>query len=310
MLPATLLTLVEERITGGVPAGRYFDMIAGTSTGGILALGLGTDHSAAAIRDLYVEHGPKIFPRRYAECAALRWLQKATAFVSDVRRYRYKADALEAALDNVFAGDLFGISERRLVIAALDWNTEVNVFKTPHHEDYKRDWKETLKTVARATSAAPTFFKAYEDGERRFLDGGLWANNPTMCAVVDALACYDVSRRAISVLSLGCAESGYTLKPGHAAGGLWTWREVFSASVHLQSQNAVGQARLLLGGDKVLRVDAQLTDPIDMDDYARSAAELPGAAEALFAEHEDALREFFDVQRPPYPAFYGPRALT
>jgi patatin-like phospholipase/acyl hydrolase len=62
ILPAAVLTELEERYLGGTSAGNYFDLIAGTSTGGIIALGLSIGLRARDIRDLYIEHGAEVFP--------------------------------------------------------------------------------------------------------------------------------------------------------------------------------------------------------------------------------------------------------
>ncbi|RTM08909.1 MAG: hypothetical protein EKK31_07755 [Hyphomicrobiales bacterium] len=65
--------------------------------------------------------------------------------------------------------------------------------------------------VALATAAAPNFFSTYKNGARQFADGGVWANNPIMTALVDALACYEIDRHAVGILSLGCDEWGFAL---------------------------------------------------------------------------------------------------
>ena len=178
ILPAALLARIEEEITRGVPAGRYFDMIAGTSTGGIIALALGFGLPASTVHKIYVDQGAEIFPRRTGRSPILRGLQLAWRALNDLHRYRHDADALERALSGAFGAAMLGQCERRLVVPAFDWNTEVFLFKTPHHPDYKLDWPNPLVTVARATSAAPTYFRAFKGADRRFLDGGVSANNP------------------------------------------------------------------------------------------------------------------------------------
>lgn len=308
ILPAALLARIEEEITGGLPAGRYFDMIAGTSTGGIIALALGIGLPASTVHKIYVDQGAEIFPRKTARSPILRRLQLAWRALNDLHRYRHDADALERALSGAFGAAMLGQCERRLVVPAFDWNTEVFLFKTPHHPDYKLDWPNPLVTVARATSAAPTYFRAFKGADRRFLDGGVWANNPIMCALVDALACYDVERRAIEILSIGCADDEYVMSSAHETGGLWAWRKIFSAAAQLQSQNAIGQARLLIGGDRVHRLDGRAPRPIEMDDYESAAELLPALAQTLFDDNRAMLQRFFGSERPAFQAWHGPRA--
>ncbi len=308
ILPAALLAKVEREITCGVPAGRYFDMIAGTSTGGIIALALGLGLPASMVQQIYIEQGAAIFPRKTARDPMLRGLQVAWRALNDLQRYRYDAAALDRALSGAFGGAILGQCERRLVVPAFDWNTEVFLFKTPHHPDYKLDWPNELVTVARATSAAPTYFRAFKGADRRFLDGGVWANNPIMCALVDALACYDVDRRAIEILSIGCADDEYVMTSAHESGGLWAWRKIFSAAAQLQSQNAIGQARLLIGGDQVHRLDRRAQRPVEMDDYEGAAALMPALAETMFDDNRAMLESFFASERPAFEAWHGPRA--
>lgn len=308
LLPAAVLAKIEREITGGVPAGRYFDMIAGTSTGGIIALALGFGLAASTVHQFYIEHGAAIFPRKTARCPIVRRLQLAWRTLSDLQRYRYDGGALDRALSSTFGEAILGQCERRLVVPAFDWNTEVFLFKTPHHPDYKQDWQRKIVTVARATSAAPTYFRAFAGADRRFLDGGVWANNPIMCALVDVLACYDIGRRNIEVLSLGCADDEYVMTSAHVAGGLWAWRKIFSAAAQLQSQNAIGQARLLIGGDLVHRLDARAARQFEMDDYRTAVHELPPLAEQLVDDNRALLVRLFAKQRPAFAAHYGPRS--
>ena len=113
-----------------------------------------------------------------------------------------------------------------------------------------------MKTVGLATAAAPTYFAALPNNGYTMVDGGLWANNPVMNALVDALACFDLERRQIQILSLGCGETTFKVDARKAAGGLWRWRHVIRAATRAQSLNALGQSFLLVGKDQVMRLDA------------------------------------------------------
>jgi hypothetical protein len=106
------------------------------------------------------------------------------------RHYAYDPKPLQKHLYAVFEDRIIGSATRRLCIPSFDGFTEVHIFKTPHHKDYKKDWRDTLVTAAMATAAAPTFFPVYKDRGRFFADGGVWANNPVMIGLVDALACH------------------------------------------------------------------------------------------------------------------------
>jgi Patatin-like phospholipase len=164
--------------------------------------------------------------------------------------------------------------------------------------------------VARATSAAPIFLEAVEQSGYALIDGGLFANNPIMVALVDALACYDVPRDRVRILSLGCLKDSWTLKKVQGLGSGWlAWGySMYSVTSSLQSQNAHGQASLLIGAQNILRIDApQPSHPIRLDDWVRAKAELPPIADRLVGEHSTtALEVFFKEPVHPYEPTYTP----
>jgi patatin-like phospholipase/acyl hydrolase len=318
------LAEIELRHTQGQPVGRYFDLIAGTSTGGIIALGLSLDMPSADILNMYLELGPKIFPR--PRPGFLGWRNKVRS-VRSVRHHTYDPAPLKEELSHVFKDAVLGNARRRLCVPSFDGFTEVYIFKTPHHRDYRTDWRESMVTVAMATAAAPTYFPVYrqaapraEDAPssalgprmRSFGDGGVWANDPVMIALVDALACNRLDRRQVHVLSLGTGDSEMRITEQQTKlGGLWYWREIISSAMHLQSQNALGQAGLMIGRDQLVRLNAPPMPerPIMLDDYVRASLELPPIAANLVDDFGSTIRDrFLFDPADEYPAFYGPRA--
>lgn len=276
ILPASILAELERRYLDGESAAGHFDMIAGTSTGGIIALALGIGMTAAEIRDVYIERGGLIFPRG-------SWLSRPFRALRRLVRYGYDAKVLEAELSRIFQARVLGESKSRLCIPSFEGrHGEPWIYKTPHHPDYKSDLHEKMVKVGLATAAAPTFFRALENDGYMMVDGGLWANNPVMNAVVDALTCFDIERRQIRVLSLGCGETQFRVTTRRAKGGMFQWRDVIQAAMRAQSLNALGQVYLLLGRDRVTRLDApQSSSPIALDDHKRASAELPDMARSL-----------------------------
>jgi patatin-like phospholipase/acyl hydrolase len=215
-------------------------------------------------------------------------------------------------LSQAFGKRTLGDATRRLCVPSFDGFTEVNVFKTPHHPDYKIDWREELLTVAMATAAAPSYFPVYRDRGRYFADGGVWANDPIMVGLVDALVCNQLERRQVHILSVGTGDSQMRITNQQITlGGFWYWREIISSAMHLQSQNAIGQAGLLIGRDQLIRLNAPAmpNHPIAMDDYARARDELPPIAKTLVDQYGAAIkRRFLYAPAKEYKAFYGPRA--
>ena len=116
-----------------------------------------------------------------------------------------------------------------------------------------------------------------------------------MIGVVDALSCFDVPRQRISVLSLGCGTKSCSLTRAQMmGGGLLAWRGIIETAMSLQSQNALGQAGLLIGAERLIRLDAPMAGPpIELDDWKRSVAELVPAAEQVVEDQGIGVAESF-----------------
>lgn len=302
MFPATVLAELERRYCGGRRVAEYFDLIAGTSTGGILALGLGAGRPGAELERLYLDRGPEIFPERGRSIAGRlkSLLQNGMQFLL----YRYDRTAITRVITDTLGEKLFGESTNRLCIPAFDGkHSEVFVYKTPHHADYKFDRFELMRNIALATSAAPTFFQPFKSGGYQLVDGGVWANNPIMLAVIEALICFDLDPTQIDVLSIGCGEDPYLVKTRHTLlGGSLFWADAIFAAMRLQSLAATNQARLLLGPPSIVRLLPQnLTPPIALDDTRRAIDLLPAeAASAVEANAERIAAMFFAEPASPF----------
>ncbi len=181
---ATVLRHLEERF--GAPLYKHFDLICGTSTGGLIALALSLGKSSAEIADFYAEMGAQIFPDN-------TWLKRRFGGIRQVLwRGKYSDKQLKAALIE-FLGDqtIMANAKTHLCIPSFNLTTgEPIVFKKPFG-NYYRDGNLKMVDVALATSAAPTYFPLakmdHPNLQGLFADGGLWANNPTLCGVLEAL---------------------------------------------------------------------------------------------------------------------------
>lgn len=210
--------------------------------------------------------------------------------------HRYNRVALEEILDEVFGDRRLRDARSRLCIPSFDGRYgEVYIFKTPHHPDYRKDAEEWMRTVAAATSAAPTYYRPLRRGGYTFVDGGVWANNPIMIGLVDALACFSIDRGRVRILSLGCGSEPYIVGRRQVwPGGLFAWRKVILAAMSLQSQNAIGQARLLIGADRIMRVEPPIgSGTIALDDWVRAIERLPAAAKRALDTKGDLLASTF-----------------
>jgi uncharacterized protein len=211
-------------------------------------------------------------------------------------QYRYERDALEKLLTERLGEKLLGESIVRLCVPAFEGkHSEVFVFKTPHHRDYKFDRFERMVTVGLATSAAPTYFRPLEHGGYTLVDGGVWANNPAMLAVIEAMICFDIGSDQIDLLSLGCGDDPYIVSPAQIhTGGKLAWSDLIFAAMRLQSLAAINQARLLIGPPSVVRIDPPSNEvPIALDDWRRSVDELIPAAMGSVNQEGSRLAEIF-----------------
>ena len=184
--PASFLASLEERLDH--PIGEYFDLIAGTSTGGILAIGLGLGLSAKQLLQLYVERGPRIFGEDG---------NGLPAFIDGIWRKvkhwgapKHDAAVLREELEAILGPKRLGDLRMRLLIPAWDpANRSVYIFKTAHHARLKTDYTRLAVDAAMATAAAPTYLERHTTTEHVGLfDGGVWANNPIALAVVEAIS--------------------------------------------------------------------------------------------------------------------------
>ncbi len=276
ILPCMILSEIEKRFLDDDSIGKHFDMIVGTSTGGIIALGLGQGKSAREISKLYTERGRFIFPGN----RLTRWLRgwAGLAFTP------YDRGNLEKELRREFSDGLFGSSTIPTCIPSFEGRYgEPYVFKTPHHPDYKKDQYERIVDVGLSTAAAPTIFAAVKRNGYVFADGGIWANNPAMIGIVDAMTCYDIDRSQIRLLSLGCGQESFRMRWWHRIGGRLVWARLFASSaMRAQSHNALGQAGLLIGRSNMVRLDAaEVVSRIGMDDVGRALVEMPPVARSL-----------------------------
>lgn len=289
---AQFLARCEQELTTGKPLASYFDMIAGTSTGGIIALGLALGYSTSDILDFYTNDGRRIFPPLPTARIGRWWRGFSWLF-----RPHLDHRELEEALKLRFGNRSLGEATTRVVIPAfMVPKTEIAVFKTDHHSDFRNDYKTRAWEVARATSAAPTYLKGHEHtpSGRIFIDGGVWANNPVMVALVDVLSAYDISPDQIDILSIGTGNPPFELRPKAALGGAVSWRAAIKAAMFLTTDNATAQAKLLLGPDKCLRVEPVGDDgTIEMDDYDRALSALPKLADRDFAASREGITRFF-----------------
>jgi patatin-like phospholipase/acyl hydrolase len=213
IIPATILKSIEERTN--TRAAHLFDLIAGTSTGGILALGLVTPdekgepkYSAADLCRLYEKEGKRIFERSL-------W-HRAIALENLIDE-KYEASGLESVLRKYFGDTRLKDAVTEVLVTSYELETREPWFFARHKARSDPSFDFEMRFVARATSAAPTYFEPEELTETRphggLIDGGVYANNPALCAYVETKDLHP-DHDDILVVSLG---TGQHTRPIHYA---------------------------------------------------------------------------------------------
>lgn len=259
ILPARILCELEEELARkGAPSGlhQYFDLICGTSTGGIIALGLALGMPAQEILELYRNNADQIF--------------RKSPFRLGIFRTKYKSDFLGKLLKEAFAkysssGDTrLGHTKTRVCIPTYNSvSGKAHVYKTAHHEGLIRDYQIPAHEVALSTAAAPVFFPPHSFEYTQVgsanpikvdlnLDGGVIANNPTYIGIVEAHHALRVPLSDIRVLSLGTGHSGFAESNSKRGFGFWYWGSPKARLIDMmfsaQSQNTDNLIKFLNNG--------------------------------------------------------------
>jgi uncharacterized protein len=284
IVPALVLAEFERRT--GKPAAELFDLIAGTSTGGILACALAKPEALSAERlvDLYEQEGPNIFDR-----TVWQRIHSVGGLIDE----KYDDEGLEEALGRYLGDARLRDTVTDVLIPSYDTERRrPEFFKSAKaREDPSRDF--ALRAVARATSSAPTYFEPALIGDRPLIDGGVFAVNPGMCAVAEVLR-YQPGAE-IALISLG---TGQLTRPFPYAKvkewGLIEWARPLIDVVFDGASDVVDyQLTQLLGEERFFRFQTELTTASDdLDDATEPnlrALRLTG--ERLISERERDLNQ-------------------
>lgn len=266
-----------------------------------MALAAGVKIPADRIETLYFKDGKDIFPQN-SWWTYLPFIKR----FHHLKKALYDSKVLETLLYREFGDRLLGEASTRIIIPAfMAPKTEIAVFKTDHHPDYKNDHKAKVWEVARSTSAAPTYLKGYTSKDAIFLDGGIWANNPIMLAVIEALSAYDIAKEQIEVLSIGTGNLPFNITLKHAGKGLWQWKQIIKAAMFLTTDNAHAQATLLLGPEQITRLEpTEKASAIELDDWQSAVSILPAMAKKHFDERREEIAAFIQCEVEKRHRFY------
>ena len=246
--PAHVLAKLEQ--TRGKSVADCFDLIAGTSTGSIVAGAAAADVEMKKVVDLFEGEAASVFPKR--------------SFSKGMFSSKYSHEPLAEVIRSCVPHLRLGQVSTPLLITSSNISAGgVHVFKSGYlkklGEPYTRDGSVLLADAILASCAAPTYFDPNQVRDSLLADGGLWANNPSIIALVEAVSKFRQPIEQIHVLSIGTGHSSSFYRQRKLWGLLTGWgrQKLVSYVLDLQSQASTNMTKLLLG-DRHVRLDPKI----------------------------------------------------
>jgi patatin-like phospholipase/acyl hydrolase len=259
---ATILAEIESELKlKGIKNWQIYqnvDLIFGTSTGGILALALSLGIPAEEIQKLYFNNAEKIFGN-------------GKGLFRSFFGSTHKRSELERLVTKIYKdyhnNEVPLLRDCKVPVAVSIYDLHKgtpSILKSMYHERFKRDPNLPLFRAALSTSAAPTFFDPFTaedyndlDGEtvefKYKVDGGVWANNPSLIALIEAQKAFNKKLEDINLFSIGTGKSIFLENQRSKGFGIWYWvlskrRRIIELFMQGQSQQAENLISLLKNG--------------------------------------------------------------
>ncbi len=317
IFPAKVLTDIEADLEArSIEKKRiheHFDLICGTSTGGIIAIALALGIPAKDILNLYLENAEVIFGNK-------------KNFLKRIFTSAHDRQPLEALIRKAFIGNLkedprLADCKTNICVPIYDLvQGKPSVLKTKHHDLYVRDFHIPAYQAALATSAAPTYFEPFSSSytdrfgqEQKFsnkVDGGVVMNNPTLVGIIEAQKALGVKLEDLRVLSIGTGTKKYCDAGQRKHWGIYYWmlqndrKRLIDLFMQGQSQQVENLISILHKGigktesDNFIyhRIDTSLdeTCDIELDEVRRNRLDiLVEKAHSEFQNHVSSIRSSF-----------------
>jgi predicted acylesterase/phospholipase RssA len=251
------------------PLASHFELISGTSTGAILALAVALNIDLERIVDLYRTHGPAIFRKR--------------PFARIRSGPRYNNDYLRTTLTSIFGNKQLRDCQTPVVIPAATLDQFGHrVFTTLSSQE---DGSLLAVEVAMASAAAPTYFKPIQpsEQERTYVDGGVWANTPSILSVLLVMHYLKIPPHLIRLISVGNGDMPRGIVPSEFARSRPLSQSMITSlfEIMFSSQGSFADeyAERIIGSNNYLRISAPLKSLIALDNVDLALTELPPLAE-------------------------------
>lgn len=302
---ATVLAELEQAM--GAPLAKHFDLICGTSAGGMLALGLAAETPAPELKQLFEVHGKRIFGHTGL-------LRRMFGFWIGAK---YQATGLESVLAEQFGEMTVGELKHRVLVPSVNCATgRGQFFKTPHHPKFEFDHKMKVVDVARATAAAPAYFPLAKNDRGVYADGGLVGNAPGFFGLHEVRQFLAPgSDTKVRVLAIGTMSIGATVRGSASLDrGVLGWgADLFNLVLSAQESATDYMLQQCLGDDYYV-IDDKATPEQSRDinklDQVTDGSTLTlrnrGLHSAQFALGHDRFAPFRTHLAAPAQFFHGP----
>lgn len=315
---------LEQRL--GRPIAECFDLIAGTSTGAIVAAGLALGMSAEEINQFYVDYGARIFTPRppYVAKGLMRlifplanWIfQRKTGGSLDAAfRARFCPDALQTAFDEGYTDrTMKSIDFTRLIIPAVNLSRgQPHMFRSRHLPIGVGDQDTKVSDVVIAATAAPTYFPHREIGGDAYIDGGLWAVDPSLLAFAEAMRIQQFctregidqsySTKDIHLLSIGTGRAQFSLKPPGSDAGLLFWAPRVADVMGTSQVQGLHLPLKYLLGDRYRHVNFRMEQTWGIDDVDNIPALFEMGESRASATYDWVSEDFLQHTREQFVPF-------
>lgn len=234
LIPAKVLAELERELKLQNPDKslyEYFDLICGTSTGAILTIAIALGIPANDLVKFYKEHAHAIFPKWYLKVLPRKSRAILTSIYSN-KTLRHKLKEIYTQANNGQV-PLINDLKTKVCIPVFNGNDgQINVIKTKHCDTFFRDYKLPAHEVALSSASAPVYFPPHtfsfsnEFGEGvnvNMIDGGIFANNPSLVGILEATEKMNYDFSDISLLSLGTGKGKHIIKKSWKPKDIWFW---------------------------------------------------------------------------------------
>jgi patatin-like phospholipase/acyl hydrolase len=286
--PAYILKRVEESFA--IRLHEIFDMVVGTSTGSIIVGAIAVDYPLNDVVSIVEEKSRHIF-------------RKTPFSLGGVIASRYDRKELEDILKLALGSRTLSETKTRLVIPATDLvNGNVHVFKSKYLNEFVRDIDVKIADAVLASCAAPTYFDPKTVGDANYMlaDGGLWANNPSVVALTEAIGKLGLNKNQIKILSVGTGSKQVDYELGSAEkknwGALLGWEgtKLLDMILHLQSISDTNKTKIILG-ENYLRLNYDADQELSLDNV-KILAEMKNRADFTFTRNAEKIKNFLEIR--------------